>query len=617
MYKKSILQPILLGIVTLLFAVSCDKDFNELGTDIVGDDHYGFEKNTDVTIKSYNQKLGPIASNNLPINPLGIYDNPAFGRTVANFVTQLSLATPNPTFNNTDPTEFIHPIVVDSVVLEVPYFKTLIKTETVNSQTVKSYVLDSIYGTVAGGFVTESPFSLKVYQSNYYLRNLDPSQGLSQIQSFYTDDNTLIDNNKIGSPLNDSSDADENSQFFFNKNQHKTADVDGEPAPRTDPSMRLHLNNDFFKNLILNAPDGKLDNDDVFRNYFRGLYFQVAAGAGGGGNMAMLNFKAGKVTMYYTEDKKNTTTTPPTFDPVQKAFVLNMTGNCISLLQNADNASYTTAVNDPGEASRLYLKGGEGSMSIIDLFGPTDIYKYKLRKNTAGFPIDENDALIPLDANKQPQPGHYLTYERTSSPNGVPDELEELKYAPVGAPSPYFNTKERWMINEANLIFNIDETAMSNASTIEPNRIFLYDLTHKKALVDYSYDGVVNTLYPKLSKGVFGGILANTDGKVLVQKDKDRKYGLKGSKYKIRITNYVRSLIKNDSTSVRLGLVVTENINNIGFSKLRTPNSNTNSAPTMSVMNPLGTILYGTNIPVGDQDYNKRLKLEIYYTKPN
>ena len=37
----------------------------------------------------------------------------------------------------------------------------------------------------------------------------------------------------------------------------------------------------------------------------------------------------------------------------------------------------------------------------------------------------------------------------------------------------------------------------------------------------------------------------------------------------------------------------------------------------MSTANPLGTVLYGSNIPAGDPDYNKRLKLEIYYTKPD
>ena len=121
MYKKSFLRPILIvGLITIIFA-SCDKDFNELGTDIVGDDHFGFDVDSTLTVKAYNQKLGPIASNNLPINPLGFYSNPAFGTTQANFVTQVELSTLNPVFNNT--------AVIDSVILDIPYFKTL-KTNT-------------------------------------------------------------------------------------------------------------------------------------------------------------------------------------------------------------------------------------------------------------------------------------------------------------------------------------------------------------------------------------------------------------------------------------------------------------------------------------------------------
>jgi hypothetical protein len=34
--------------------------------------------------------------------------------------------------------------------------------------------------------------------------------------------------------------------------------------------------------------------------------------------------------------------------------------------------------------------------------------------------------------------------------------------------------------------------------------------------------------------------------------------------------------------------------------------------PVASVINPLGTVLHGTN----SADVDKRLKLEIYYTKP-
>src|SRR6478672_8949925 len=105
MYKKSSLLPILFGLITILF-VACDKDFNELGTDIIGDNHFGFEKYTGASLIAYNQKLGAVASNNLAINPLGVYDNPVFGKTTANFVTQLELSSFDPTFNNTTPGDY-------------------------------------------------------------------------------------------------------------------------------------------------------------------------------------------------------------------------------------------------------------------------------------------------------------------------------------------------------------------------------------------------------------------------------------------------------------------------------------------------------------------------------
>ena len=146
MFKKSYLQQILFGLMAVLLLISCDKDFNELGTDIVGDDHFGFTKYSDASVKAYNQKLGPIASNNLPINPLGFYDNPVYGKTEANFVTQLELDDEDPTFNNTDPTNYQNLPVIDSVILNVPYYSH-VDPEVDIVDNVRAYILDSIYGT--------------------------------------------------------------------------------------------------------------------------------------------------------------------------------------------------------------------------------------------------------------------------------------------------------------------------------------------------------------------------------------------------------------------------------------------------------------------------------------
>jgi hypothetical protein len=51
---------------------------------------------------------------------------------------------------------------------------------------------------------------------------------------------------------------------------------------------------------------------------------------------------------------------------------------------------------------------------------------------------------------------------------------------------------------------------------------------------------------------------------------------------KIRITNQIRNLKKYYSTNVKLGVVVTEDINTIASSKLRKPNSFISQAPRAS-----------------------------------
>ena len=276
--------------------------------------------------------MGPIASNNLPINPLGFYDNPAFGTTQANFVTQVELGTVDPEFNNVDQEEYdTQPTVIDSVVLDIPYFSTFVEED---EDGVKTYELDSIYGN------PESKFRLSVYQSNYYLRDLDPNQSLGEQQLFYTDMNTEIDNFKVPILLNDLPTTDpqnlngqQNAQFFFDKREHRTVTLndDGEEVEtRFAPSMRLHLNKTVFTNLILNAPTGQLANNQVFKNYFRGLYFKTES-IGNAGSMALLNFKGGKITIYYNEDKASTVDGATVYTRVNKTLALNLTGNTVSL----------------------------------------------------------------------------------------------------------------------------------------------------------------------------------------------------------------------------------------------------------------------------------------------
>jgi len=89
MYNTSFIKKMLLVVISIVFLYSCDKDYNAIGGNLMGDNHFDLLQYTSSVI-AHNQKIGPVATNNLAVNALGIIDNPAFGKTTAHFATQLN-----------------------------------------------------------------------------------------------------------------------------------------------------------------------------------------------------------------------------------------------------------------------------------------------------------------------------------------------------------------------------------------------------------------------------------------------------------------------------------------------------------------------------------------------
>lgn len=550
MQNNSFFKHILFVCIVALFA-SCDKDFNEIGSDIIGEDHFGLELDSVKGITAYNKNLGSIQSSNLPINALGYYNNPFFGKTKASFVSQIVMDTVNQTIG-TNP-------IITKVELSLPYFSTLKSTDAETGN--RTFELDSIYGA--------SKIKLSVYESTYYLRDFSASSGFQEVQKYYSGDHADFDLYKNPTRLNNG-DVTQNDEFFFSDAEiitYKTVDNLPVVDTRSAPGMRLKLRNDFFQEKLFGAAAaGQLVNNNTFKEYFRGLYFKTenAANSTEQGSLALLDFKQGKIMVTYTV---NVTGSDGVVTTKEKKLALSLSGNTVNVFENDYSPNYTSGITSPDPVlgdQKLYLKGGEGSMTVIDLFKNEDLKGYDANGNLTG-------------------------------PNGVSDELDDLRNPADG---------QKWLINEANLTFYIDKTAMSGAA--EPNRIYLYDLNNNRPLIDYAYDNSTG-LNAKLNKYVHDGII-----------EKETTGDKRGKKYKIRLTNHLRNLINNDSTNVKLGLVVTESIAIVSSATLKTPTSPglpiVDRAPFSSVINPLGTVLYGSNQTVPE---GKRLKLKIYYTKPN
>lgn len=394
--------------MTTVFAVvfsfvACEDDFETVGGNIIGEPGFSTNLYEDAEVSAYTQTLTAVQTNNLPVNLLGTYSDPVFGDQVASIYTQLSLSSVNPEFG-TEP-------VLDSVVLKIPYFSTELEDD---ANGVAQYEIDSLYGS--------GSFKLSVLESNYYLNSFDPETNFEQAQKYYSNLGPQIEENLTGEIL------------YVNENFKPSAEevVERNPTDTTKagPALRIKLDNNFFQTKILNKEgSNELSNQNSFRNYLRGLYLKVEKT---GDDNALVLFNMGQadagIIMYYTVQEADVNDIDEDDDTSElvatpKSFKLSFGSSKVNTF-NQETPEFS-------DASNLYLKGGEGSMAVIELFSGVD-----------------------------------------SDDDGVSDELEYLR-------------ENNWLINEANLEFHVNDAMTSGVR--QPERVFIYDLETNKVLGDYIF----------------------------------------------------------------------------------------------------------------------------------
>jgi len=517
--------------------VACDKDYSSVKSDIEGLENF----NTDAKkfpIVAFNKKMKPVQTSDLSSNSLGIYNGNIYGLTTAGVVSQIVPTRFNPVFGLE--TE------LESVILTIPYFATNEGGDE-NDPESTLYSMeekDSLFGN--------APIKLSVYRNNYFLRDFNP-ENAEETQKYYSNANSTIN---FDSHLGELLYVDDD--FFPSPTEivitEENEEGEEEVTQRIAPSLRVELLNpggDFWETLLFfdddsDIPHPELSNPNNFKEYFRGLYFKTEA-IDGNGHMTMLNFGLASVVVNYSfridEDS----------DEREDGFLsFNFNGVRLNVLENdlsntvIDNAD--AAANEVDGDENLFLKGGEGSMAIIDLFNG-DVFDDELGVDVPAFDY-------------------------------------------------FMSKKEQWLINEANLVFYVDQGQVSGQ---EPDRIMLYKLNSNLPLIDYFIDGSTNTFDPLNSKINHSRIL---------ERDEDEN----GVKYKIRLTEHINSIFVRDSTNTKLGLVVSTNVNEILQSCLLDSEDETvTNVPSGSVMSPRGTILHGSNENVAEE---KRAQLEIFYTEP-
>ena len=594
-------------IVCFLFFISCNKEYNTIGTDFLRSDTFDTNvEYVDVAVKQ--KRIPPFKSIALPIYQLGKIQDQIFGNRDAIFVTQLGLEELNPIFGITSQTKEEegddsniliikeNELVVDAY-LDIPFYNNTfdsdgdgvideydvdpfdiysdsdgdgladvlersngtdpldpdtdddgildnVDTDTINPrQGATVYDIDSLIGN------REASFKVKVQELDYFLSTYDPSNNFETFLKYYSNDQFI--ENFTGKVLFDG-EVEINTEeiVIYKEDDPDTDDVDEstQVKERLTPRLRIPIDKDYMQSKIIDM-EGNIDlsNQDNFNLYFKGLF--LSAYDFSDPLLLILNYADASINIVYEYDRYNrndTTddTSDDTIDREEKTFKLNLTGNQINILkQDPLSPEISKALNSNSE-----------DLKRVYLKGGEGI-------------------MMEID----------LFDDGTGN-----DILGEIK-------------SNGWLINEANLTMYIDKEAIDmSGGIIEPSRLFLYDIESKAPVVDYFIDQSQGQK-PKDQKAVHSG---------LIEIDEDRK----GIKYKIRISEHVKNIIRNDSLNKKLALVVTSDITNAVNTELKN-NDELEYIPISSVINPLGTILYGPNPePI---NHDKRFRLELFYTEIN
>ena len=531
-----------------LIITSCEKDFASFDSGVINSDNaINFSTNSvEYSLTSRSEMVNPVQTNNLPSFLLGSYNHPQFGRSNSSFVGQMVPSEYNHDFGDN--------VVLDSVVLTIPYYSRGIDTSEEGDIT---YEIDSVYG--------DSPIKISVFRNNFFFRTFDPFSDFDTSQIYFSNGSLsveeVIDSGQLEGEL-----LFEIDDFVPSADQINLTQIDttGNPyvAQRIAPALRFKLNNpneNFWEsNFFENEGNQVLTNEPNFKEFFRGLYIKVESSSDG--SMMLLNFASSntKLTIHYTSDNTNIgdsdTGSVDEIETNQHEYVMNFSGNLINLFENETVVDVDLMDQSNGNEN-IYLRGGEGIISTIDLFSGTIIG-------------DDGEEISEFDLFKD------FFYD-------------EISDEPIR------------IINEAYIEFFVNQGFSNND---EPERIYLYNYEQNSALIDYFLDQSVSSL-------TINAKINHLEPLVRDSLDDDR-----GIKYKIRITEHLNNLILRDSTNAKLALGVISDVASVQNFKILGDNSDTENKSLASgvILSPKGIILHG-NL---SSDIEKRPRIKIYYTEP-
>ena len=590
----------------ILSELSCTKEYNSIGTEILKSDT--FETSLEnIPVFASQKRIQPFKSNGLTSYQLGQINDNIFGKTEASFITQLTLSQPNPYFGKWDSESEINGDsnnikvieeneTVNNVVLEIPFFNNTFDSD--GDGVIDLYDVDSndIYSDSDGDGVSDI-----VERSN----GTDPLNPDTDGDGINDNEDTESINPNNGATVYDvdSLIGNINASFKIKIEELDYYLRDYDPTNNFESSQKYYSDDHFIKNfsketlfddnieidtnevVIYNEDDPDTNDVDESTTVKERLSPRLKIPLDNAFFQDKILNKEGSIDL----------SNPDNFNLFFKGLIISSYNFSDDLLMILDYSNSKIKINydydvynDNGTADdtsddsvekenkdfEILLSGNQ-----LNLFNK-DNYSQEILDNVNN---SENLSKGYLKGGE----GFMLELDLFTENNGE-NILNEIR-------------SKGWLINEANLTVYVDQTTINSyGGLIEPARLYLYNIEDQTPLIDYFIDN--STGNKESDKKI------NHDGLLEYQSDK------KGLKYKIRISEHIKNIVRNDSISPKLGLVVTSSIENSQNLDLR-ENYSLSKIPISSAINPLGTVIYGPNPE--SENFDKRLRLEIYYTEIN
>ncbi|MFK7813190.1 MAG: DUF4270 family protein [Maribacter sp.] len=594
--------PAIAGILLVVgFLSSCEQDLTTLGDGVIGGEPFVTDKVV-YDVIAFNKKIEAVQTNRLPIYQLGVFNDPVFGKTTASITSQVQLSAYNPRFGDSIQSSEVSSNVfenetIDSVFIYIPYLNNKQDTDgdgvvdelddlpedptndsdndnVPNNQEVANNTDPLVQDTDGDGEnddVDEStlgsrfaerfrldsiygdrtkPFNLKVERSTFFLRDLDPSTNFEESQEYFSSQEFAPTFTEEVFFDGAATISDEEILFIVEED-----DPDTEEDEEGTVSSKLD-------------PGIRVKLNTVGATFFQE---NILDKEGSSELQSASNFKEFFKGVHLS-------LTP---SDQELLMLLDITNAHFDVFYSFDDKVDDTIERNQ-ENFRINLITGSGVATLGNAVNTfvNDAYPASI---TDAMDTQENASKIYLKGGAGSFAEIRLFDEDFETAKTLINEIKT----------------KNWIINEANLVFYVDTESVP-ASSIEPPRLYLYNAETNNPL----YNSATESSISDTALGSF----QNYDG--FLEQSSDSR----GIKYTIKITEYLNEIIVRDLENTALGLAVSPDIRITGANSAMLANGTEQEIPASGTLSPLGTVLFGNDLPEGDAN---KLKLEIFYTETN